>query len=495
MPSKDNKFVRRTAALLLVGLFALLAIVGASLWLVGRTGVYSDALVEMPQTRRALFGVRALVQDVESGQRGYLLTRDEAYLEPYRTALDALQREISGLQDRVRQRPAYVRAVRELTGLISVKTAELNQTVELARAGRIEEAMAIVRTDRGKVAMDAIRAATDDLLASINASLDAAAADMQSVARALAWVLLAGGVAVVAVVGGATWIAWRHTRDLERARAEVVALNLTLEERVRERAGDLARANEEIQRFAYIVSHDLRSPLVNVMGFTSELETGLAAVRAYVDKIPADDGDALAREAIAAVEADMPEAIGFIRSSTSKMDNLINAILRLSREGHRALNPETVDMAALIETAADSVRHRLSENGGEIDVSKPLPEINSDRLALEQIFGNLIDNAVKYLDSARPGRIVVRGRGTRTGVEYEVEDNGRGIPPEDHERIFELFRRSGVQDRPGEGIGLSHVRALVRRLGGSISVESSLGKGTIFRVRLPSHLPLTSGSL
>jgi signal transduction histidine kinase len=494
MPIADSTFVRRTAALLLVGLLALLAIVGVSYWLAGRTTAYSEALVEFPQIRRTLFGVSMLVQDAEAGQRGYLLTGDEAYLEPYNNALARLQTQLATLQDRVRHRPDFDGAVRRLAELTSVKLAELEETVALAQAGRMDEAMEIVRTDRGRIAMQAVRSVTEELLALVNSRLDAAAAALQASVRALTWVLFAGGFAVAGVVGGATWITWGHTRDLERARAEVVALNVTLEERVRERAGDLARANDEIQRFAYIVSHDLRSPLVNVMGFTSELETGLAAVRAYVDKVPASD-DALAREAIAAVEVEMPEAIGFIRSSTSKMDTLINAILRLSREGHRVLNPEKVDMASLIETAADSVRHQLGENGGEIEVARPMPEVNSDRLALEQIFGNLIDNAVKYLDPERAGRIVVRGRETRTGVEYEVEDNGRGIPPEDHERIFELFRRSGAQDRPGEGIGLSHVRALVRRLGGSISVESSLGKGAIFRVRLPSHLPLTSGTL
>jgi signal transduction histidine kinase len=337
--------------------------------------------------------------------------------------------------------------------------------------------------------MDAIRAAVDDFVRSVDQPLRSNADQAISSARALTYVLIGGGLMMLVVVGGSTGIAWRYTKDLERTRRELDAMNATLEERVRERAGDLARANEEIQRFAYIVSHDLRSPLVNVMGFTSELEAGLAAVRAYLEARPLDGDDPLAREAQLAVDADMPEAIGFIRSSTSRMDNLINAILRLSREGHRRLLPERIDMAELMETAADSVRHPLSESGGEIEVIKPLPAVVSDRLAVEQVFGNLIDNAVKYLQPGRPGRIQVRGRETATGVEYEVEDNGRGIAPEDQERIFDLFRRAGAQDRPGEGIGLSHVRALVRRLGGEITLQSSLGKGTIFRVRLPGILP------
>ena len=113
--------------------------------------------------------------------------------------------------------------------------------------------------------------------------------------------------------------------------------------------------------------------------------------------------------------------------------------------------------------------------------------IVSDRLALEQIFGNLVDNAVKYLtpDAAGPRSTCAARREAAAGSCVEVADNGRGIAAQDHERIFELFRRSGAQDRPGEGIGLAHVRALVRRLGGDITVQSELGRGTTFQVALP----------
>jgi len=110
---------------------------------------------------------------------------------------------------------------------------------------------------------------------------------------------------------------------------------------------------------------------------------------------------------------------------------------------------------------------------------------------MEQIIGNLIDNAVKYLDPARPGRIVVSGRDLPGGwVEYNIADNGRGISARDHERIFELFRRSGRQDRPGEGLGLAFVRNSVRRLGGAIEVESTLGEGSTFRLKFPKRLIL-----
>ena len=258
-----------------------------------------------------------------------------------------------------------------------------------------------------------------------------------------------------------------------------------------ERVAELDEANEEIQRFAYIVSHDLRAPLVNVMGFTSELESAQGEVERFYRKALQASPELVPPEARAAIETDLPEAIGFIRSSTMKMDKLIGAILKLSREGRRVLMPEPLNMLQLLEAQRQSVAHQLQEQGAEL-VVEPVPDLTSDRLAIEQVFGNLIDNAVKYLDPARPGRIVVRGRDLGANIRYEIEDNGRGIDRKDFERIFDLFRRSGVQDQRGEGIGLAHVRALVRRLGGTIAVSSRLGEGTTFTVVLPKAISMNS---
>jgi PAS domain S-box-containing protein len=258
-----------------------------------------------------------------------------------------------------------------------------------------------------------------------------------------------------------------------------------------ERVTELDVANEEIQRFAYIVSHDLRAPLVNVMGFTSELEGAQAEIERFYRNVQQADSTMISPETRAAIESDLPEAIGFIRSSTMKMDKLIGAILKLSREGRRVLAPEPIDMVQLLESQRGSVAHQLQERGAEL-VIEAVPDLTSDRLAVEQIFGNLVDNAVKYLHPSRPGHIEVRGRALGANVVYEVEDNGRGIDPKDFERIFDLFRRSGAQDQQGEGIGLAHVRALVRRLGGTISVSSRLGEGSTFTVVLPSYISMNS---
>ena len=138
----------------------------------------------------------------------------------------------------------------------------------------------------------------------------------------------------------------------------------------------------------------------------------------------------------------------------------------------------------LIEAIVTTVAHQAAEANAQIRI-EPLPAIVSDRLALEQIFSNLIDNALKYLKPGVPGDVTVRGR-TKLGFAiFEIADNGRGIDPKDHQRIFDLFRRAGTQDKPGQGIGLAHVRTLVRRLGGTMSVSSELQGGSTFTITLP----------
>jgi signal transduction histidine kinase len=169
------------------------------------------------------------------------------------------------------------------------------------------------------------------------------------------------------------------------------------------------------------------------------------------------------------------------------MDRLITAILRLSREGRRVMMPETLDMSALLGGIIDSVRHQADEAGTEF-ILGTLPPLISDRLSVEQVFSNIIENALKYKSPSRANRIAVSGRREGRFVRYDVSDNGRGIAARDRERVFELFRRAGVQNTAGEGIGLAHVRALLRRMGGSIDCESEVDVGTTFQVVLPAIL-------
>jgi signal transduction histidine kinase len=225
------------------------------------------------------------------------------------------------------------------------------------------------------------------------------------------------------------------------------------------------------------------------MGFLSELDTAMKAVSTYIladEKPPTPEEIHEARQA---VEEDLPEALGFIRSSTRKMDSLINAILKISRDGRRKLQPERIDLKALIDTAAANVHHQIVDASGTADARVRVGSIINDRFSLEQIFGNLFDNAVKYQMPGRPLLLDVDAYPDGPGrIRVEVKDNGRGIGQQDLERVFELFRRAGEQDQRGEGIGLAHVRSLIRNLGGDIIVESELGQGSTFILTLPTDL-------
>jgi signal transduction histidine kinase len=365
-------------------------------------------------------------------------------------------------------------------------------TLELARANRYDPVRDIVRLDRGKAAMDETRAELGQLINASNNRIVARLSAVQENSRLLTWISVIASLLIVLVVGAAMWTAMQYMRELLRARHAVETANASLESRVKARTYDLTLANEEIQRYAYIVTHDLRAPLVNIVGFTSELESGLKTIKDYVSTTANENIAADGLDIRSIIDEEMPEAIGFIRASTTKMDGLINAILKLSREGRRQLRSEQVDLRALVDRTFASVQHQIDERRAKVEVIGYLPTITSDRLALEQIFGNLIDNALKYLAPDRPGEIRISAAEGVGTVLIEVADNGRGIAPEDHERIFELFRRAGSQNVAGEGIGLAHVRAMVRRLGGDIAVESEIGRGSRFKITLPKYLAFTT---
>jgi signal transduction histidine kinase len=273
------------------------------------------------------------------------------------------------------------------------------------------------------------------------------------------------------------------------ARKQVEAEQKRLDQRLRDQTALLSEANEEIQRFVYIVSHDLRSPLVNIMGFASELDAWRKQVFERLGALRARVGGEQDGESDEALRSDIEEALNFIKSSVAKMDRLIGALLKLSREGQRQFQPQFIDMSKLLRTTLEALAHQVQDAKAKICIGD-LPTITSDRLALEQVFSNLMDNAVKYLRAGVPGSIEVRATESDGAITYEVHDNGRGIDAKDRERIFDLFRRSGIQNRPGDGIGLAHARALVRRLGGTINVESEPDRGTVFKVTLPKRWPL-----
>lgn len=490
MPFTHTKFARSSLLMLLIGAAVLAAIVISSVYLARSTQSYFSDVVRLRDLRSSAADMMLLLRAAEAGQRGYLLSRDREFLDPYIAATERVGASRARLQKAYDGQKAVHFPLAQFNELLDAKIAEMKGTIDLAEAGRFDDAITQVREATGREIMDSISSLLLTLIRDLDERLSTGIQELSVTAGTLQWATVGGGILIMIVVGGAILVVVQHVRELSRAHREVESLNAGLEERVDERTEDLMQANREIQRYAYIVSHDLRAPLVNIMGFTSELDQTLKSIRAYVMA----DGDKLSEDQIQqarlAVEEDLPEAISFIRSSTKKMDGLINAILKISRDGRRELKPEPVNLQELLEATANSINHQVTDAGGEVSISvQAARNLVTDRFSLEQIFGNLFDNAVKYKSPQRPLQLVVKAYAVgRSALRIEVQDNGRGIAPEDHERVFELFRRSGLQDSPGEGIGLAHVRSLVRNLGGEITVTSTLGGGSTFVVRLPVDL-------
>jgi PAS domain S-box-containing protein len=273
--------------------------------------------------------------------------------------------------------------------------------------------------------------------------------------------------------------------ERERAEQEHNRLNRELERRNVE----LNHKNAEVEAFVYSVSHDLRSPLVNLEGFSQELGLVCADIRGILA-----DGDLppeVRRRGLALVDEDMATSTHYIREAVKRLSGIIDALLRLSRVGRLEYRWRRVDLGPVVARVVDAMGGTLAERGASVVVDD-LPPVWGDPTALEQVFANLIGNAVLYLDPARPGLIEVGCAKDGDGEAldppfrtYYVRDNGIGIPPGAAEKIFRVFQRLHPKHADGEGLGLTIVQRIVERHDGEVWVESSEGEGSTFFVRLP----------
>ncbi|CAN5628178.1 CHASE3 domain-containing protein [soil metagenome] len=488
MPSQTS-LLRSSLGFLVAGALLVAGVIVASLWLADRSERTLDGIVVERNIRRAAIDLLSAMQDAETGQRGYLVAQEQAFLDPYLEGAARAPGLLRELGARLAARGGATAVIPALEDAVADKLDFVEEVLAIADGTGFAAARARVAAGDGRAAMNRIRDIIGGIESEAELRLLSAITQQRAVMGQLVLSVVVIALVIAALVAGAILIVARRVRELGQAQGELSALNATLEERVTQRTQDLMRASQEVQRFAYIVTHDLRAPLVNIMGFTSELEAATRPLQAYV----LAEGGAVSEQDIldarAAAAEDLPEALGFIRASARKMDGLINAILKLSRDGRRQIRPERIDLRALAERATDAVRHQIDASEGSVAIEVRAPSIISDRLSVDQILGNLVDNAVKYAEPGRPLALSIRTQ--PMGGEFvaiEVEDNGRGIAQTDQERVLELFRRAGKHDRDGEGIGLAHVRTLARNIGGEITVRSVPGKGSTFLLRLPADL-------
>ena len=477
------------------GLLVLTAISAGSVYLVNKARDDNRWVVHTIEVENQVNTLLLEIRRAESAVRGLLLTREDSFRVDHETAIAAIPPALDKLTRLSGDNPEQRANIQKLGEAIETRISQFARETGFIQQGQPDKSTALVREAAAQNTTAKIATIANAMIQEEERlfRLRSANSDRSQTLAASMTGIGSGLVVVLALIS--IWLVRRSARARDEAESRLRDANFNLESIVDERTADLREANDEIQRFAYIVSHDLRSPLVNIMGFTSELEElsgevfrrigSLAQVPAEGASLaPAGPGEIALEGADKQLSDDVSEALRFIKTSIAKMDRLISAILNLTREGRREFQPVKIDTNELIEAIVSTLAHQAAEAQAEIHV-EPLPNLVSDRLALEQIFSNLIDNGIKYLKNGVPGTIRIRGR-TKLGYAiFEIIDNGRGIDPKDHQRIFDLFRRAGTQDKPGQGIGLAHVRALVRRLGGTMSVSSELNTGSTFTITLP----------
>lgn len=267
------------------------------------------------------------------------------------------------------------------------------------------------------------------------------------------------------VVGSIVDISLRKKAEAERDRLVV----------------ELQQKNKELEGIVYVASHDLRSPLVNIQGFSRKLVKSCGELESLMTG-ELDEEQRLRLERI--LGENIPKSLGFVIGSVEKMDVILKGLLRLSRLGRAALCFDTLDMQSIMEKIAASMAFQIDTAGARVDIEQLGPCV-ADAGQISQVFSNLLDNAIKYRSPDRPLHVRITSQEFDEGIRYCVEDNGIGIPRDQQEAIWEIFHRLDPDHGQGEGLGLTLARRIVARLGGSIWVESTEGEGSCFYVVLP----------
>ena len=436
------------------------------------------------------------LKDAESGQRGYLLTGEKAYLAPYEASIGRVGGLVSKVSESHGDSPALGKLKLELTQSVKKRLDDLSVTLDVRRVQGPEAALGFVLSGEGRRLMGEIR----QEIAAINLverlELERCAAESERSRRVALTTTFLGALVGLALLSAAYVLIAREIvsrqrvaevlegeRDLLEDRvaartAELVAANESLRREVDERlraeraaheaATELARSNKDLEQFAYVASHDLQEPLRKIQTFGDLLKSRH-------------------REGLGVEGADLLDRV---LSAAGRMRALIEGLLEYSRVSSHETSWSEVRLADIVSDVIGDLEGRLRASGGTIDVG-PLPSIEADAVQMRQLFQNLLGNALKFRKPGVPPTVLVRTEAAgedEDEVTVTISDDGVGFEAEFAERAFELFQRlHGRAEFEGTGMGLAIVKRIVERHGGRVSATSQTGHGSTFRVTMPKR--------
>ena len=414
--------------------------------------------------------VLADMVDAETGERGYILTGEQSYLEPYADARAHVFQNVEELRALTADNPIQQHALNQLEPLIATDLLTLQARIEIRDRSGLAAAAKEFREGPSKLRMDEIRGVIKEMRSTENVLLKSRSEEAERNSRTFRIVIVGGEILAVAFLCLAGITVRQEMELRKRAEEEIRQFNISLERRVADRtaelaekAKDLARSNAELQQFAYVASHDLQEPLRMVASFTQLL------AKRYGDKLDNDARD----------------FINYAVDGATRMQTLISDLLTYARVGTQGRPLASTECEELLSRVLENLKLIIEESGAAI-THDPMPVVMADSQQLGQLFQNLLTNAIKFRGEESPR---IRISAERKGSEWRisVRDNGIGISKEHADRIFVIFQRLHTKtEYPGTGIGLAICKKIVERHGGHIWVEPFPEGGSTFCFTIPA---------
>jgi signal transduction histidine kinase len=429
---------------------ALLLTAALTLFLALRQVRQADTVLRTELIQQHLEEVLRGAVDAETGERGYVITGLPAFLEPYEDARGAVRRALAALDTLIADSLQRAR-LPDLRLRTDHQLDTLERIVSLRRDSGLAAASRFIAMGAGKLGMDSLRGLVSLMAERQSSLLDQRTGTLHEARRRTLAAITVLSILATALL----WLAYRRLLRTEEYRREAEAARAKAAE-------ELRRSNTELQRFAYVASHDLQEPLRMVASFTQLL------AKRYQGRL----------------DATADEYIGFAVDGAKRMQQLIADLLEYSRVGTEQMRRGPVEMTRVVDEATSRLTAVIRESGASV-THDALPAVGGDRARLEQLLQNLIGNALKYRKPGTAPAVHVSAAREEDGWHFTVRDNGIGIPPEHHEKIFQMFQRLHGRDQyAGTGIGLAICQRIVEAHGGRIWVTSTPGEGTTFHFTL-----------